>query len=70
MSAHDSHIFIETLAWTLIHFLWQGAMVAVVLWLVMIDCPCCNELIALFYPQFRKVSRWLFWKHWHPVVLY
>ncbi|MCB9915027.1 MAG: M56 family metallopeptidase [Planctomycetes bacterium] len=33
MSAHELHVLVDTLAWTLIHFLWQGALVALVLWL-------------------------------------
>lgn len=35
MSDHDWHVLIETLAWSLIHFIWQGALIAFVLWLAL-----------------------------------
>ncbi len=35
MTPHETHVLVETLAWTLIHFLWQGALIAFVLWLLL-----------------------------------
>jgi beta-lactamase regulating signal transducer with metallopeptidase domain len=35
MSAHAAHTLVESLGWTLLHFVWQGALVALVLWLLL-----------------------------------
>ena len=35
MSQHELHVLVARLAWTLIHFLWQGALIALVLHLVL-----------------------------------
>ena len=35
MSAHTAHTLVESLGWTLLHFLWQGALIALVLWLLL-----------------------------------